>query len=172
MIVELYTDGGVAIKNPSPFGLSWAFCVVHGGTDTLIHHDAGRVHLSQLEKLGKYRATNNLAEMIAAVKGFEYVKEHYPENLCRWFPDSQFTYNRVFNSYSTALLPKILVDRLHKSRTYLITGTMVASHPTKKELARGFREKDGKTTLVSEWNVFVDKLCKEQSKLLLLNKGD
>lgn len=173
MITKIYTDGGVCKKNPSPYGLSWGFLSLDEN-DTVVHEDSGRVTTADCKG---YKASNNLAEMIAAIKGLEYVidslKETYIPLLTTYvtlYSDSELTLNRIFKNYSTDKLPKGVVNRLGtviaKFRVAGVTlnGVLVGGHPTKKELKAGVNKKG---LPVSEFNVRVDLLCKEQNKLLV-----
>jgi ribonuclease HI len=175
-MIQLYTDGGVCRKNPSPYGLSWAFIAVDEN-GTILHEDSGRISTSDCKG---YLASNNLAEMIAAVKALEWVVV-FADNMkgmdepveFTLDSDSELTLNRIFKNYSIKKLPKNVIKRLGTALACLrelgvdLQYKLLAGHPTKKDLAQGFKEKKGKRYPVSSFNVYVDNLCKKQAKLLL-----
>jgi ribonuclease HI len=181
MSIELYTDGGCAGANPSKVGIAWAFCVVEReevpGTSSwgnpkyiVLHKESGALTKDQC---GKFSPTNNLAEMIAAVRGLEYCKRVFPDAPILLFSDSELTLKRLFEGYSMEKLPKNVQQRAWDVTLHFngrLGKVLVKGHPTKKELSAG-QSKDGKYP-VSEFNVLADKLCKEECKKLLLGKGD
>src|SRR5689334_7039056 len=122
MSLELYTDGGCSIKNPSPHGIAWAFVVVEKFVDqsgVILHQESGAISTQQC---GKFPATNNLAEMIAAVKGLEYIKRVFPETKVDWYTDSELTRNRLLGGYSIEKLPKNVVERGKAARNIVENG--------------------------------------------------
>ncbi len=173
MITAIYTDGGCAKKNPSPYGISWAFLAVDEN-NTVLHEDSGNI---STENCKGYKASNNLAEMVAAIKGLEYVISTFKETYMpltgtkiTLLSDSELTLNRIFKRYSTDKLPNNVVQRLgtaiakFRVAGIVLNGSLVGGHPTKKELKAGV---DKRGLPVSEHNVRVDFLCKQQNKLLI-----
>jgi ribonuclease HI len=176
MIKYLYTDGSTPLKNPSPVGITYAFLVVDT-SGIVIHEESG--HL-KTKDCGTYLASNNLAEMIAAVKALEYVAENIKEadekvTLCT---DSELTAFRMFRGYSIAKLPKNVCSRLGTAFASIeeagitLDFQLLAGHPTRADLAQGYKEKKGRQLPVSLYNVRVDKMCKDESKLLTSNETD
>jgi hypothetical protein len=123
--------------------------------------------------------------MIAVVRALEYVAASLKGTFLSQsgstlmlFSDSELTLNRIFKSYSNAKLPSNVVKRLGTALATLKTAgikvepILLAGHPTKADLAQGFKTKKGKRYPVSLWNVRVDKACKEQAKLLGVAGGN
>jgi ribonuclease HI len=160
-MLKLFTDGGCSRKNPSPYGISWAYVAVDEN-DTIIKQESGAI---TTESCGKYKASNNLAEMIAAVKALEYAAQNNGDSVIL-YSDSELTLNRIFKDYSKDGLPNNVVSRLGTAVAKInkLSGILVGGHPSKKELKAGI----GKKGLpVSKYNVLCDKLCKEEAKTLL-----
>jgi ribonuclease HI len=160
-MLKLFTDGGCSRKNPSPYGISWAY-VAADENDTIIKQDSGAISTALC---GKFKASNNLAEMIAAVKALEFAA-HTQVQKATLYSDSELTLNRIFKDYSKDGLPKNVTARLGTAVAKInkLDGVLVGGHPSKKELKAGV----GKKGLpVSEYNVLCDKLCKEEAKTLL-----
>lgn len=172
MIKALYTDGGVCLKNPSQYGVSWAFVAVDEN-DTEVARGSNRITTPDC---GRYKASNNLAEMIAAVRALEYAADNAVgvriADTITLFSDSELTLNRLFRRYSTRLLPNNVVTRGEAALStlgkagILVEPVLLAGHPTKKNLADGFKLKKGKSYPVSKWNVLVDGLCTEEAAKL------
>ena len=82
------------------------------------------------------------------------------------FSDSELTLNRIFKNYNKDKLPPSVKTRLGtvfakvKDR---VNGVLVAGHPTKKDLAQGFKTKGNKQYPVSKWNVLCDSLCTQEA---------
>jgi ribonuclease HI len=77
-VIMLYTDGSCP-RNPGPGG--WAFCVVVNG---VIRHTASG---------HEYDSTNNRMEMIAVMRGLEWLIRNYDEGTIRVVSDSQYVIN-------------------------------------------------------------------------------
>jgi hypothetical protein len=102
----------------------------------------------------------------------EYIRRVFPDNEVVLYSDSELTLKRLFEGYSMEKLPKNVQERAWDVLLHFdgrIGRTLVGGHPTKKELKAGVNKKG---LPVSQFNVLVDKLCKEECKKLLLGKGD
>lgn len=182
MIKNLYCDGSTAFKNPSPYGIAWAF-IVTDENDEKIYEEAGVVTAQNCKG---FKASNNLAEMLAAVKALEYASNNLdyiirvsvgPAELTL-YSDSELTLNRLFRGYSMKLLPKNVQDRATAvvskiKRDYYVhlQPVLLAGHPTKKQLAEGFKTKNNWNYPVSKWNVECDKLCSDAARKLIPSDG-
>jgi ribonuclease HI len=169
MIKNLYADGGVCLKNPSEYGVSWAF-VATDENDTEIFQASGNV---TKEACRKFKASNNLAEMMAAVRAMEYAAQNWDQvsQPLVLKSDSELTLNTIFKNYSTKRLPRNVAERCVTAMERLalhhipVEYVLLAGHPTKKNLADGYKEKlgsDGMTKRkypVSIHNVTCDTLC-------------
>lgn len=151
---HLYTDGGCIQKNPSPYGGTWAWCLVEE------NHSGGRLitHQSGTVLPGWYGCpvlTNNQTELLAAVMGLEAVKDSVI--LCT---DSLITKCRIkHGNPSWKGVPKELVERARAVRHLAAAVELLAGHPTKKQLLNG--SKNG--VRVSRWNRYCDELCKAEA---------
>lgn len=158
----LYADGGVIFKNPSPYGGTWAFCLVKD--NEIISSGSGIILPSEF---GGKPVTNNVSEMYAVIKGLESLPENWSGIV---YSDSQVTLGRVFGVFkSFDGIPHSLRIALYNAKGRLsnkhkIGHILVAGHPTKKELASG-TGKNG--NIVSRFNVWCDKECTRLSKEFL-----
>jgi ribonuclease HI len=170
MIKAIYTDGSTSWKNPSPYGVAWSFVAVDEN-DREVHREVGIVKTDDCKG---FKASNNLVEMLAAIKGLEFAYARSDRSsVIRLYSDSELTINRLFNHYSVKLLPKNVVERGNavlvnfKLERVNITPVLLAGHPTKKDLSQGFKVKKGKQYPVSKWNVLCDKLASEAAQTLI-----
>lgn len=149
-VVEIFADGGVIRKNPSPIGGTWAWCSVDA--------DGNRV----IEKSGVVPATetrtvsNNHTEQIAITLALEAMPEGWSGIV---HSDSMIALGRVFKGWKENNLPSNIgkrsrqaVARLGRIETILLQG-----HPTKADLESGVGKKRGYP--VSIHNVWCDKAC-------------
>lgn len=152
----LFTDGGCAVRNPSPYGGSWAWCLVEDGQ---VEASSSGVILSTSDEL----ITNNLAEYTAAVHGLEALPAGWSGYLCA---DSQVTLGRLFWGWKTNGLSAALVERAGKALRRLgeVTPMLLQGHPTTADLRSGTGAK--RRLPVSKWNVYVDRLCQEKAASL------
>lgn len=155
---DLYTDGGVIGRNPSPHGGTVAFCVVRG--EERLCHAQGVItpHEAQLPAV-----TNNLTELLAAVMALETMPDGWDGVL---HTDSQVTKYRLEGSPKLNGIPDWLRDRLAAALARMgeFSVRLLGGHPTKMELAAGQRW-DGLPC--SPHNVFCDKLCGIEAKAFL-----
>ena len=160
---QLFVDGGVIKQNPSPFGGTWAWCLVEDGEKV-----EGRSGVILPEDLGtkKKVVTNNQTELLAAVQGLSALPLTWAGTL---FTDSKVTLHRLLGSPSFNGIPQWLVRKtLELRRNRKWTATLVKGHPTRIEAENG-RTKRG--TLVSPWNKWCDDECKRLAKNFLANGG-
>lgn len=104
--------------------------------------------------------TNNLTELLAALYALESVPDNWNGTI---FTDSRITLFRVTNGVKFAGIPQGMIDRamkLRRNRKYKCS--LVGGHPTREELKKGFKRKNGLP--VSQFNVFVDGQCKKAIK--------
>ena len=149
-IVALYADGGLIVKNPSPYGGTWAYCGVDAeGNRVLarsgwIEAPAGRV------------ITNNHTEQIALTLALEAMPDGWNGKV---YSDSNIALGRVFRNYTTRNLPQNISDRSRAAVRRLghITAILLQGHPTKKDLECGIGAK--RKLPVSIHNVWCDKAC-------------
>lgn len=172
MALELYSDGGVVKSNPSKIGGTWAWCLVKD--NELIAEASGII---QPRDFGVKAITNNQTELLAAIEGMEWaeiVNERNCPKPWKWdnfvhpvlFTDSRITQLRLTSSNSFAGIPQALRLRaLELRRCNRWRVILVAGHPTKKELAAGFRKRNGLP--VSKWNVRCDEACRKAGKSFL-----
>lgn len=147
----LYTDGGVIQVNPSPFGGTWAWCVVEDGQR--IRHDSGVL----LPTPDCPVITNNVTELYALVAGIEALPLDWVGVV---FSDSWVSLQRVFLSAKLKNVPPWLVARLQtiqtSGRLARMAYVLLDGHPTKAQLLAGRGKRGGP---VSEHNVWCDTEC-------------
>jgi ribonuclease HI len=134
MIVDLYTDGGVILKNPSPYGGTWAWVGVDA-EGNIVREDSGFVPAPE----GRV-VTNNHTEQMAIVKALEAMEAGWTGRV---LSDSQLALGRVFLGWKEKNLPENLkrrtaavLTRVNVTETVLLKG-----HPTKKDLEQGYQIK-------------------------------
>lgn len=147
----LYTDGGVIQVNPSPFGGTWAWCLVEAGQR--IRQDSGI-----LLPTADYPAiTNNVTELYALVAGIEALPLDWSGIV---FSDSWVSLQRLFLGAKLKNVPAWLVERLQAIRTSgrlsRMTYVLLDGHPTAAQLQIGRGKRGGP---VSEFNVWCDAEC-------------
>jgi ribonuclease HI len=161
MSSELYVDGGVIARNPSPIGGTWAVRLIENGqvcqerSGIIIPQDAGLPEI-----------TNNLTEMLALLRGLECLPDSWIGVI---FSDSQVTLGRVFDGWKWQNIPLWMHHQFQAQRRRLvywdrIGHVLLDGHPTKAQLAAGIGKRGH---LVSEHNIWCDWACGQQAKQYL-----
>jgi len=155
--MNLYTDGGVIQKNPSPIGGTWAW-VLTGDDDQIIDQDSGVV--SADENGGP--VTNTQMELYAIIQGL--LKVRNPSALKHVYSDSNVSLGRVFKGWSLNNIPSGMIRLLGLAKERYpwiqvkVQHTLLDGHPTKAQLEAGIGKRGHP---VSKWNVLCDKMCNE-----------
>jgi ribonuclease HI len=160
---SIYCDGGCVSRNPSPHGGTWCFCWVTQKGER-VRHQSGLVFP---QEVGLGRITNNLTELLAAVKALESVSKNWDGTL---YTDSLVTMRRITTGQRFVGIPNHLRLRaleLRRGRKYKVV--LVGGHPTRKELTEGRRERNGLP--VSPHNQFCDHECCRLAKDFLSARG-
>lgn len=157
-IVALYADGGLASPNPSPIGGSWAYAAV-GEDGEVSHYDSGFV---RPEEFDLSTVSANLVEFIALLKAFQCVRPGWSGTA---YTDSKVSWERFRKPQTAGMrgVPDSLREEMQKTMQLIGDShqiILLEGHPTKAELQRGVG-KGGQP--VSRFNVFVDKLCRQQA---------
>jgi ribonuclease HI len=152
-LAELYCDGGVIGRNPSPAGGVYAWCLVFEGAR--IAEDVQHV---TPEEIGVEAVSNNNSELLALLSGIEQLPDGWRGMVSS---DSQVALGWVFLGWSQAKVPQVLADRLNRLRKSGklrgIAWRLLQGHPTRADLERGVGAK--RKLPVSAHNVYVDELC-------------
>lgn len=151
---RLYADGGVVLKNPSPLGGTWAYCMVTAD-GRLLYEDYDVVRAN---KFPAGVVTNNQMELLAVIRGLQTLRREMVVHVCS---DSEITLGRLFKGYAMENIPEWMVNELNIERGRLhqfkdFKYTLISGHPTKLQLETGIG-KHGHPT--SEWNMRADELC-------------
>lgn len=164
-VAQVYADGGVLLRNPSPDGGTFAAVWVNkiGGR---VGFTTGSVTPADL---GRPWVSNNLTEVLALVAGLEPLPAGWAGEV---FSDSLNAIRAVRDCETRPnpdWLPAGIWDRVRGVRRRLgaLSFVLLGGHPSKEELAAGKR-KDGKP--VSVHNVHCDKLCGEVAAAMLTQK--
>lgn len=152
----IYADGGCVGPNPSPLGVTWAFCWVRGGR--VVFEASGVVEPADL---GRAEATNNDAELLAACRALESVGPDWAGCL---YSDSNVTICRLSGSPAEKL-PDWARGRVLKLRRRPCRKQLLGGHPNKKALALGW---DDRGLPVSEFQVYCDEKCTELAEAFKL----
>jgi ribonuclease HI len=165
MHVAVYTDGGVIGRNPSTRGGTWAWIQVgvQEGQEKILAEACGTITPAQA---GLPAITNNYTELLAAIQALEALPEQWAGTL---YTDSLITLRRIEQSLlgnkPSPLngIPDNLRQRLVacKRRLGPYSVRLLGGHPTKLDLARGYRA-DGKPC--SRYNVYCDATCQRLAK--------
>lgn len=165
---ELWCDGGVVGKNPSPIGGTWAF--VHVVDGQAVRRESGHITPAQC---GAPAVTNNVTELLAALRAIQSVPKDWRGTL---WTDSEVTYYRLHGNDPKGV-PGWLLDLLREEwgsygeKMGLVQVRLCAGHPTKLDLIRGWQQTARGRTPVSEWNVWCDEACGRQAKALKETTG-
>ncbi|MEN3333523.1 MAG: RNase [Blastocatellia bacterium] len=153
MIVALYADGGCVSRNPSPLGLTWAWCAVDENDRRVIERSGF------VPSPGDRLLTNNHAEQIAIVLALEAMPAGWSGLI---YSDSMVALGRVFRGWRCTNLPECIIRRTQaaKHRLGTLRHELLKGHPTKRELAAGIG-RNGRR--VSSHNVWVDHACSLQA---------
>jgi len=149
----LFCDGGVVEKNPSVIGGTYAFCLIEDERSLIDGY-----YFRSCNSLKLSEVTNNITEMMALVKGLQYLPPGWEGTICS---DSMITLGRAFDGWKCKNLPRWLISRLEFEKNRLVNWKNIkhilhAGHPTKAQLEAGV----GRHGLpVSKWNVWCDKHC-------------
>ena len=152
MTLALYSDGGVILKNPSPYGGVWAWCLVQN--NRIIRHDSSVLYAQYI--------TNNHMELYAAVRALEDTRK----NPVPLWTDSLVTQLRLTGGTKKfAGIPEELRRRTLKLVAKRPRVLLLAGHPTKKDLECGYKSKPIGKLPVSRWNVWCDNQCRRLANL-------
>jgi len=154
----IYCDGGVLKVNPSPFGGSWAWCLVEAGA--IVRSASGIILPSECDG---GPVSNNVSELRAAVEALESTPRKWGGTL---YSDSQVTLGRLFKGWPLNGVPEELACRVKQFRQDLrdyplIDPVLLQGHPTKADLACGIGHKRGLP--VSRWNCWCDERCQQEA---------
>jgi len=157
---ELYCDGGVVGKNPSPIGGVFAWCQVENGFRVKEHTAPVRP-----ADVGAPVVSNNNTELLALLDGIESLPEGWAGRVNS---DSQVALGWVFLGWKQEAIPAPLRARLQalrrSGRLFGLEWRLLQGHPTQADLAAGVGAKRGLP--VSEHNVWCDKACQTLARTL------
>lgn len=158
---NLFCDGGVITRNPSPYGGTYAWILVDN-KGTRINHDNG---FFSPESIGKEKVSNNASELYAVLQALEFVLKEYPNYQGHIWTDSMITWRRLTKSFKFNGIPDFMrLQCLQIRRNGLWIPKHLGGHPTLKDLAMGY---DNRGLPVSVHNVSCDNMCKKQSAKFL-----
>lgn len=161
-IIAVYSDGGLVIRNPSPYGGAWAWCGVNE-ENLIVESKSG---LLVPEKLGIAEISNNTAEFCAMARALRAMPKGWSGTA---YSDSELTLNRIFGNWDAGKgLPEgwMKAARKNLKRLGKITPVLLSGHPTRQELLNGVCKRRGRQ--VSGFNVWCDeecrRICKDRAK--------
>lgn len=154
MIIALYADGGVILKNPSSIGGTWAWCGVDAEGVRIIER-GGVCPVNGRE------ITNNHMEQIAITLALEAMPDGWGGIV---YSDSQIALGRVFKGWKTKNLPRNISQRSAAAlaRMGRVEPVLLQGHPTKADLACGTGSRRGFP--VSIHNVWCDEKCSQEAR--------
>lgn len=150
---ELYVDGGVIKKNPSPIGGTWAARIIKN--NVVVLEDAG-VITPEYARMAVI--SNNLTEMAALVFGLQHLPDDWKGTV---YSDSAVTLGRAFKDYKWGGIPNWLQAAFRKQKSRLIYWhdfdyVNLQGHPTIEEI-KAKVSKNGRP--VSHHNKWCDDAC-------------
>lgn len=151
----IYVDGGVISRNPSPYGGTYAYRLVH---------EDGNVLSEGCEIILYPGCTNNMSEYLAALYGMTKTPSNIPATL---FSDSQITLGRIFHGWKTNGIFEQWKNKMNTEYNRLkgfLLHEIVDGHPTKLQLSIGIGKRGNKCNIN---NVWCDKACQQKSKQFL-----
>jgi ribonuclease HI len=163
--IDIYTDGGCILRNPSPHGITWAWQFVSDGE---VLRSASGVYTVADAGLPFQVLGNNTGELIAAVRALESAPDDWRGLL---HTDSQNTLRRLTQAiFKTGGVPQTIVERLmvQRNRFRIIRVVLLDGHPTKEQLRLGLGKRGAP---VSIFNVNCDEMCQKEAHNYLLQKG-
>lgn len=146
---DVYADGGVIGKNPSPIGGTWCYIWTKEDKATDNHCD-GSITAAEM---GTPTVTNNQTELLAVVRAMENLPKNWKGTV---WTDSRCTIARMRSPKSKMRgIPEWLERevRLIQKRMPHARYEYISGHPTQNELAAG-KSHDGHP--VSRWNATCD----------------
>lgn len=157
---EIFADGGVVGKNPSPLGGTWCFLWVSRSGGRLYTEHGLVTPLGA----GLPAITNNYTELLAVLKAIQSVPPEWSGTV---WTDSMVTFHRFtsspFGSFKGIPLPLVReVFRLRRECGFQMRH--LKGHPSEEELRAGV-SRDGLP--VSRHNVWCDRACGRVGRSLL-----
>lgn len=150
------SDGGTVGANPSKLGGTFAYYWLDNKGNR-IREEWG---LLEPEDIGMDRLTNNVSELMAALRLIASLPKGWEGTL---YTDSLITLRRITTSHKFNGVPPWMIKwckELRKDHKYKVI--LLAGHPTRADLKRGYKERNGHP--VSIHNQWADKKCTELSK--------
>lgn len=170
MAIDLFVDGGCIGKNPSPHGGTWAWVLVDDPTingGLLIRAGCGYIEPKTMKM---QTISNNVAELMAAVRGLQATLARDPEWNGTIWTDSMVTLWRITDAKGFKNVPdnlRLKTLDLRQNRKW--KARLLAGHPTRAELEMG-RSYRRPGLPVSGWNAFCDKKCRDLARKFLQEK--
>lgn len=159
MTLDLYADGGVIGRNPSPWGGTFAALLVdpfaNDGAGGILTLTSGIVTPADAGS-GIAAITNNYTELLAAVRALDLAPSGWRGTL---YTDSWVTLCRIVRPRAGfAGIPDALQAELRavKARAGRFDVILLDGHPTLAQLAAGVGKRGNP---VSKWNVECDREC-------------
>lgn len=173
-IVGVYADGGLLSPNPSPQGGMWAWCHVDALGGRIARASGIMLAYDPLREAPKAEGetwpiwplpevSGNAMELVAMILALEALPPFWSGNV---YSDSEVTMARMFRGAPMGNVPREWIARaaeaIHKGGPY--TPILLAGHPSRRDLAQGFRDKraeggGSRRYPVSEHNVWCDQAC-------------
>lgn len=142
--VDLYTDGGVILHNPSKFGGTYAWVLLVDGIE--YKHSSG-VYTPQ--DMMTDTVTNNQMELYAVLNGLAWMRLHVAgQMLDRLYCDSQVTLGRLFKGWRLNGIPQWM--------TVMMPAALWDVRGVEPVLVKGHAG--------NKWNEYCDKLCQKEAK--------
>lgn len=155
---KLFTDAGVALKNPSTIGGMWAYRLLQDGL--VVAQASGFIEAKHFPGA----VTNNQTEMLALVRGLEALP---PDWVGTIYSDSQITLGRAFLGWKWDNIPTWLYNRFGQQRARLenwwptIQYVLLDGHPTRAQLKAGIGKRGHPVDVNNKW---CDEACTQAAQ--------
>ena len=151
-VVALYSDGGTIYSNPSPHGVTWAWCGVDANGNRIIER-SGFVPAAEM-------TTNNQSEFLAATLALEAMPAGWAGTL---HTDSRLTIERLFEGRWPTNIPAEVGKRaaIATGRMGKVAAVLMHGHPTKAEIAEGKGKSGRPASIHNQW---CDEACGRESE--------
>jgi ribonuclease HI len=146
--MKLYTDGSTIMKNPSPYGGTYAWIVVNSANKAVMTGSG----VYTPDKIGADVVTNNQMELVAILHGLQAArtKGHVIREIVS---DSRITLGRLFDGWRLKNVPDWMIEMMDNTSLRGVRGTFVKGHSG------------------DYWNEMADKMTNDEGVAFLQSKG-
>lgn len=166
--VAVYSDAGCIGPNPSPHGGTWAFCFVDAEGNQIVER-SGVIRYTDFDWTGvanpECTISCPVSELYALVTALMSLPNKWTGHV---YSDCENALKWVFMRQAMNVIPRCLTRRTRHCLDHLgvTPWTLLAGHPSKKDLEAGYKIKPGdpRQWPVSIHNKWCDKACTAEAE--------